>query len=187
MNDMLTKNLAFLLRGDKQAQAAIAERIGVSQGTISKWSKLHEKGSSSEPEFRNMAILANKLGVPLEDLAYRDIEREGLSRSPSQPATLDISRIGLALTSVDKALRDMEIQGRLGTLAEPLQFAYSKAFGVVDPGSKAERERYDELVEANLRGWRSGRTGTIETGEDEDSSAKAPRKAARTGGKRRDS
>lgn len=81
MADMLTKNLAFLLRGDKSVQAATAAKAGVTQPTISKWARLHETNSESEPEFRDMARLCASLGVSLDALAFRDIEREGLGVS----------------------------------------------------------------------------------------------------------
>lgn len=90
MTDLLTKNLAFLLKGDRRAQTAIAEKIGVSQPTISKWSTLHVSRSTSEPGFRNMAQLGKGLGVSLDDLAFRDLEDEGPS-APSQPERLNDS------------------------------------------------------------------------------------------------
>lgn len=79
MTDYLAKNLAYLLKGDRATQNAIAEKTGVGQPTISKWSRMLVSGSASEPEFRSMARLCAAVGVSLDDLANRDIEESGPS------------------------------------------------------------------------------------------------------------
>lgn len=97
---------------------------------------------------------------------------------PSQPARLDPARLGLALTSFDKALRDMEIQGQLGTLVEPLMYAYEKAFRVRDPNSDDDRALFDDLVAVHLRGWIDDRGRVAAPGEAEDRKAAPARKKA---------
>lgn len=109
MDDMLAANLAFLLRGDKAAQTAIADKIGVSQPTISKWSRLEQTGSISEPEFRKMARLARVLNVSLEDLAWRDLRREP-PRAPSQDSGLDVSKLAGLIEAIEATARDADLE-----------------------------------------------------------------------------
>lgn len=147
MNDLLAKNLAFLLRGDKQAQTTIAERIGVNQGTVSKWSKLLEKGSKSEPEFRGMARLAAALGISLADLAHRDLEAEGpsptsASQAASQPLRLDTARLALLIECMEGGLLDS------GRLLDPNRKARIISLMYADAGIPSTRE----AVEAAMRG-----------------------------------
>ena len=68
--DFLAKNLAFLLKGGEKVQAPLAEKIGVGQPTVSKWSRLHETGSASEPGFRSMSRLCQALKISMDDLAF---------------------------------------------------------------------------------------------------------------------
>lgn len=146
MNDLLAKNLAFLLRGDKKEQTRIANKIGVSQGTISKWSLLHGKGSPSEPEFRKMARLAECLNVSLADLAYRDLEVEGPSpqspHPPSQPVRLDTGRLSLLIECMEGALLDS------GRLLDPDRKARIISLMYADAGIPDTRE----AIEAAMRG-----------------------------------
>ena len=79
---------------------AIADKIGVSQPTISKWSRLEQTGSISEPEFRKMARLARVLNVSLEDLAWRDLRREP-PRAPSQDSGLDVSKLAGLIEAIE--------------------------------------------------------------------------------------
>lgn len=93
MNDMLAKNLAFLLGPAYGAsQEAIAKAVGATQPTISKWANL----GTRNPEFRSMALLARHLGVSLDDLAWRDLERDGASPS-SQSTRPDDATMAQAL------------------------------------------------------------------------------------------
>lgn len=148
MNDLLAKNLAFLLKGDKKAQAQIAEKVGVSQGTVSKWANLYAKGSNSEPEFRSMARLAECLNVSLADLASRDLEIEGPShpllphQSLSQPVRLDTSRLALLIECMEGALRDS------GRALDPARKARIIALMYADAGIQNTRD----AVEAAMRG-----------------------------------
>lgn len=103
MKDMLTKNLAFLLKGDKDAQQVLADQIGITQPTVSKWSNFYEKGSTSEPEFRKIARLARHFGVSLDDLYSRDLEVEGRS-GLSQPERLDSERMATVVGTIDAFL-----------------------------------------------------------------------------------
>ena len=102
---MLAVNLAYLLRGDRAAQAAVAEAVGVGQPTISKWSRLAVTNSHSEPEFRKMARLARHMGVSLDDLAWRDLENDP-PHSASQPMGLALDRMAVVLEVVDGAIAD---------------------------------------------------------------------------------
>lgn len=149
MNDLLTKNLAFLLAGDGQAQTTIADKIGVTQGTVSKWSKLYERGSKSEPEFRGMARLAAALGISLDDLARRDLEGEGISpptqlhQNQSQPVRLDPARLALAIGTFEGALQDAN------RVLDPDRKARIISLLYADPGIPDTREAF----EAAIRGY----------------------------------
>lgn len=115
MTDLLAKNLAFLLKGDKNAQTAVAEAIGVTQPTISKWSQMHEKAVSSEPSFRNMAKLAARFKITLDDLGSRDLEVEGPSSpagvaSLSQRAGLDVAKLADLLSTLDSACEKARVR-----------------------------------------------------------------------------
>ena len=174
---MLAKNLAFLLgAADRVSQEAIAKGAGTTQPTISKWAAL----GTRKPEFRSMALLAKHLGVSLDDLAWRDLERDGPSR-PSHPAKLDLRRLGVALTAIDKALSDVEIQGKLGKLDDAVQFGYAEAFELTDPDDPAARKWLDKLVAERLRDWgeREREAGNTSQGEIEDRRPAAARKTTR--------
>lgn len=105
MNDMLADNLAYLLKGDREAQTNVAEKVGVTQPTISKWSRMALTGSASEPEFRKIAKLAHVLGVSLDDLAWRDVSALP-PKSSSQPVGLDADKLTLVLSLVEGAIAD---------------------------------------------------------------------------------
>lgn len=96
----------------------------------------------------------------------------------SQPAQLDLARLGLALTAIDKALAHMELQGRLGLLAESLQFAYARAFKVSDPESAEQRELFDDLVAERLGGVFDERGRVVEASAGENRKASPTRKKA---------
>ena len=102
---MLAANLAHLLKGDRDAQNTVADRVGVTQPTISKWSRMAETGSSSEPEFRKIAKLAQVLNVSLDDLAWRDLASLP-PRSASQAVGLDPDKMTLVLDIVEGAIAD---------------------------------------------------------------------------------
>lgn len=179
---MLTKNLAFLLK-DYEGQAELASYLEVSQPTISKWASLYRKGSDSEPEFRKMAKLAKHFGVSVDDLANRDLEAAGPSRS-SQSAKLDLDRLGHALTSIDKALANRKIRGSMGKLSNTLSFAYqmTEAFPSLMQDER-QREAYDLLVRNNLVGELDGqRVDEVAGGGAAGSIETSPRKAE--GGRR---
>ncbi len=171
----LAKNLVYFLGPEEKSatQAACAQAIGLGQSAISKI----KSGKTKESGYLTVMKLADYFNVSMDDLVRRDIAQVGVSPK-SQPGKLDPVRMGLALTSFDKSLKDMEIQGRLGTLVEPLQFAYSKAFLVRDPDSQEDRQLFDELVKSHLRGWKDGRRGVAGEGAGEDRKAKAQRAQA---------
>lgn len=144
--DYLISNLTFLNgRPDlNRGQAAAGTTAGVSQSAISKIITQKTK----EPGFRTVMGLAKHFGVSAEDLLNRNIAVDGLS-GPSHALTLDIGRLGTALTSMDKALKDVHISGRLGKLSKALTYAYlaqDKFKGSLDE----MRDVYDELVAKEL-------------------------------------
>jgi DNA-binding XRE family transcriptional regulator len=169
----LAKNTLFLRGQSGLGQTQFGELLGIHQTSVGRMEKGAVKSS-----IESVVRLAKHAGVTVDDLLNRDLATEGMT-TPSQPAQLDLVRMGLALTSFDKALKDMEIQGQLGTLVEPLLYAYSKAFKVKDPDSREDRELYDELVESHLRGWKSGRGRVVEAGQGEDRSPSPKSKKAR--------
>lgn len=94
----------------------------------------------------------------------------------SQAATLDTARLGIALAAIDNALRHVEIQGALGTLAEAVQYAYRQSFHIRDITDRAQLELFDELVSERLggRSGRSGGSGVTRQGEEKDRPAAPP-------------
>jgi DNA-binding XRE family transcriptional regulator len=158
----LAKNSLFLRQRADLGQVQFGQLLGIHQTSVGRMEKGQVKST-----IESVVRLAQYAGVTVDDLLNRDLAVEGAAQA-SQPAQLDQVRMGLALTSFDKALKDMEIQGQLGTLVEPLLYAYSKAFKVKDPDSREELEHYDELVESHLRGWKSGRGRAVEEGQGED-------------------
>ena len=93
---MLAKNLAYLLRGDRIAQTNLADKVGVTQPTISKWSRMAQTESTAEPEFRKIAKLARVVGVSLDDLAWKDVSALPAD-SKSQPVGQDDANMAQAV------------------------------------------------------------------------------------------
>lgn len=110
---------------------------------------------------------------------------DGPVQPQSQAATLDTARLGIALAAIDNALRHVEVQGKLGTLAEAVQYAYQRSFQIRDITDAAQLELFDELVSERLggRSGRSGRSGITQEGTTEDR-ATTPEGTATRGGKR---
>lgn len=134
MKDLLTKNLAYLLRGkDKAAQADIAFRTKVAQPTISKWGRLDETDSGSEPEFRSMARLALALDVSLDDLAYRDLEAEGCSPAKTVTQAIDEPAFYEAFRSVRLITAKIHPHSNGGNEAEAVLGAYLGIVSGADP------------------------------------------------------
>lgn len=131
MSDFLAKNLAFLLKGDKSAQAAIAHKAQTTQPTISKWSRLQ-----GEPGFRSMARLCAAIGVSMDDLAFRDIREYGLSEV-SQPARLDIPRLSVAIGALDTALDNLGLDWTPEAKAEVVSHLYSEFAGTIPSPAEA--------------------------------------------------
>jgi hypothetical protein len=94
--------------------------------------------------------------------------------SPSQPPIPDPDRLGLALTAIDRVIRErgLVMEGRLGTFSGLLSFAYllqedPELFpnGFVE-STAAERKKYDAKVKKELGGLiRSGQVEVV--GKDE--------------------
>lgn len=135
-------------------------------------------GQIEQPAPDSLIPWAHHFGVRLEWIVTGKPPKEAPAVAQSQPVGLDLDRIGLALTAIDKALSDMVIQGVLGTLAEPLEFAYRRALRIEDHTSPKEREKLDSEVRKSLRGWVDGRGRTFEAGAGEGRAATP--KAAKT-------
>ena len=149
----------------QEALAAKAGRSGQS------WIGNFETGRQT-PRLEDVIPLAAALGVHPGEF-FADL--------PSQPTGLDLERLGVALTAMEKALDDRVIQGHLGTLAEALLFAYLRSVKLNDPADPHQRELFDDVVREHLRGW-DGRGGTVEPGQIQDRPVAA--KAARAGGRK---
>lgn len=98
----------------------------------------------------------------------------------SQPEQLDVDRLGIALTAMDKALADVPIQGRLGKLAAVLLPIYEEAAHISEPDDPSQRALFDAFVREKLRGWDDGEGLGTREGADRTASAagtKARRRA----------
>lgn len=140
MADFLAKNLAFLLKGDMNRQAQVAAKAGTTQPTISKWSKLHDTGSTSEPGFRSMAKLAAALGVSLDDLAHRDLEAAGPS-AQSQVLGFNVDKLADLIETLEGA--EMDAKRRLPPMQKASILATLYADGRVTGSS-------DDAIRATL-------------------------------------
>jgi hypothetical protein len=149
-----------------------------------RYSPLNADGSPRWPQPQVAQWISESSPKPIGGRLARDLEaamrkpRGSMDAPPSQSAGLEIDRLGVALTAIDKALDDRVIQGRLGTLAEVLQFAYQRALKMNDPSDPHQRELFDDVVREHLRGW-DGRERVAGTGAREDREVAA--QTARTG------
>lgn len=170
---------------------ALVDKIGgpaafiANYGSGQKWTpeQVSQWTSASKPKGigRNLARAIEKAaGLPHGSF---DIAPE-LAERHSQSALLDLDRLGVALTAMDRALADVELQGKLGTLRHVLQFAYAEAFELQNPNDKAQRNLLDKLVAERLRDW-SGReeeAGSVTAGATTGRAAAPTRKKAGRGG-----
>lgn len=148
-----------------------AERYGGTrwlQPQVSQWiSETNPKG------------IGHKLARDLE--SAMNLAAGSLDRPPeSQPAGLDVHRLGIALTAMDKALADVHIQGKLGKLAAVLRPIYEQASQVADPDDPHQRALFDAFVREKLRGWDDGEGVGAGAGSDRAAAAKAPSNRRRT-------
>lgn len=184
MADFLDKNLAYVLEKAKRegiTQVQLSELVGVGQPTISKWKNLGlrrtDAGAAPEPTFRGMAKLASKLDFSLDDLAFRDMGQ--LEKVASQPMGLDLHRLGHALTSFDKALKDQKIRGSMGKLAKTFAVAYRLTEGFDNLHDAKQRTAYDAMVLGALKGDVDGqRVAGVDRGGKAGNSNAAPVKKA---------
>ena len=179
-------NVRWFMRHRSLKEQAAANVFGVSQPTVNRLVNASSSRPLRDPSHSTLEKIAKGMGVSVDALVNVDFEAEGLvgvSRPAalSQSSQLDLGRLGIALTSIDKALAGVEIQGKLGLLAEAIQFAYARAFAVRNPDDPSQRELFDELVASHLGGW-NGRTGAVETSEVEHRKATSSR--AKAGGRR---
>lgn len=139
MSDHLARNLAHLVELAllERTQVQLAEKLGVTQPTVSKWKNPHRVTDGRklpEPEFRGVARLVQLCGLSLttEDLMGRDLRSDPAVQSvygASQVSGLDADILGVALTSMDRVIRarGLRMEGHLGTYAHVLAFAYEAA------------------------------------------------------------
>lgn len=147
-------------------------RIGISASMFSQL---------QSPSYKIGDDMARKIEAELGlETGWMDNPAEG---SQSQPAQLDIDRLGVALTAIDKALRDMEVQGSLGTLSDAVQFAYGETFELGDIRNSAQLALFDRIVATHLRGWNGQEREVGDTAEGAGKNRKAApqRKKAGTG------
>lgn len=152
-----------------QEQLALA--CGWGQSRIANYES--KSAEAREPKASEIQMMAKALNCTVGELF-------GESSAPSHDLQLDTHRLGVALTSIDKALADRRIQGKLGTLADAVQFAYGRAFRIDDPNSKSQLALFDDLVAQHLGRW-DGREGDVEASEGEHREAAAPPQENRTG------
>ena len=88
MSNFFNKNLKFLRKNKKISQQQLADRLGIDRSTISKW----ETGDY-EPTVGNVISIANLFGVPIADLAGRDMQEENLYISETEEMFLQNKEI----------------------------------------------------------------------------------------------
>lgn len=153
-------------------------------GARTRWSKDQASQWTSQ---KNPKPIGHRLARDIEQaLGKRRGEMDappGQADLQSQSVLLDLDRLGVALTAIDKALADVELQGKLGKLDDAIQFAYAEAFELENPKDKAQRNLLDKLVAERLRDWsgRESKGGVAKEGKGEDRGAAASRKEAGRG------
>lgn len=181
------KNLRWYMREHNLREQAAAARLGVSQSTVNRLVNTNSSRPNRDPGQSTLQKIARSMGVTVDALVNTDLSLNPFSATKvaeaqvgygSQPVLPDLDRLGVALTAIDKALRDVEVQGRMGTLAEAVRFAYLETFGVEDIHDRAQLALYDRIVATHLRDWGShGQTESrdAEAGAGQHSEAAAPR------------
>lgn len=184
------KNVRWYMQEHDLREQAAAIRLGVSQSTVNRLINTSSSRPNRDPGQSTLQKIAKNMGVSVDALVNADLSVKGFTGPriaetqaayQSHAMQPDLDRLGVALTAIDKALQDVVIQGKLGTLAEAVQWAYAETFGVEDLHDRAQRQLYDRLVSAHLRDWdgREREAGAIARGEVQDRQAPAARKAAR--------
>ena len=99
---MLIKNLTWLTRNPSSSgQAAAGSTAQVGQSAVSKIIS----GRTKQAGYRTVAGLARHYGYSVDDLVFRDLERDGPS-VPSQPARPDTAKLANLIESVECVIVD---------------------------------------------------------------------------------
>lgn len=199
--DWVGKNLRWYMDTLRMTEPRAAATLGLSQATINRLINQSSSRPNRNPSQSTLQKLARGMGVSVDALMSQDLSKiyadgavfteypdgrgelslPAATLAPqSQPVLPDLDRLGVALTAIDKALRDVEVQGRMGTLAEAVRFAYLETFGVEDIHDRAQLALYDRIVATHLRDWGShGQTESrdVEAGTGQHSEAAATRAA----------
>ena len=172
--DWVGKNLRWYMDALQMTEPRAAATLGLSQATINRLINQSSSRPNRNPSQSTLQKLARGMGVSVDALMSQDLSKiyadgaiftehpdgrgelslPAAPQSQSQPVLPDLDRLGIALTAIDKALRDMAIQGQLGTLAAAVQAAYIESFKVEDIHDRAQLALYDSIVAKDLREWR---------------------------------
>jgi len=150
--NQLTANVRFL-KGDMK-QAPFAELVGVDQSSISRL--LRGKVS---PSLDTVHAIAAYFDLTLDDLVFSDLAHPASREAQSQDSGPDESRLGIALTSVEKAVCNLDLnpEYRWGTLAGIVRYAYQKQAQFSDLETKQGRDNFDEVVQLKMEAEGYGR------------------------------
>lgn len=169
------KNLRWYMDTLGMTEPRAAAALGLSQSTINRLINQSSSRPNRDPSQSTIQKLARGMGVSADALMTQDLSKiyadgaifteyqdgrgelslpAAAAAPQSQPVLPDLDRLGVALTAIDKALRDMAIQGQLGTLAAAVQAAYIESFKVEDIHDRAQLALYDSIVAKDLREWR---------------------------------
>lgn len=169
------QNLRWYMDTLGMTEPRAAAALGLSQSTINRLVNQSSSRPNRDPSQSTLQKLARGMGVTADALMTQDLSKiyadgalftqhpdgrgelslpAAATAPQSQPVLPDLDRLGIALTSIDKALRDMAIQGQLGTLAAAVQAAYIESFKVEDIHDRAQLALYDSIVAKDLREWR---------------------------------
>ena len=175
----LPKNAAHFraLRGLNQTQYGIL--LGTSQSSISRM-----ENGSNKTEIDTVFALSKAEGHTIDALLSKDLTIPGAASSQSQSAQLDTDKLGHALTSIDKALANRKIRGRMGKMRKTLAFAYKMTDAFPNLATDdAQKEAYDLLVKSNLVGELDGQgtDGPFSGGQEGNSEFPAGKKTNRSG------
>ncbi len=156
---------ADLLRQSEWTHQSLAEHLGVSPGRVSQWAT----NRGAIPADRAIEVAEALSTRPeLVSPAWGRLKDQFLA---SQSAGLDAAMLGVALTSMDRVIRNrgLRMEGNLGRYAPVLALAYAAAAiefpdGMPSPDSRAGKAAlvsFDRKVSEMLEGA-GGSVGTIE-------------------------
>lgn len=114
----LSQNVKFLRKRRGLNQTALGEKLGITKGAVSGY----ESGASL-PGVETLVKIAQLLAVSIDDLVFRDIEKEGTSGAPApqsiDPAEQTFKRLNELLEARVKTL-EREIRKNNPDLADEL-------------------------------------------------------------------